>query len=283
MRIARPIFIVTAAALFTACGAVLALEPLTFDDEATITDGGTLDVDGGPPVQDVVTVPSDAGDAGEASGASFCAADANDFCDDFEGKRAIQGNWTAFFAIGTATAAIEAGTLLTQMTPSDAAALEVPRVSFALDQPWSPGTLGGRRTIDIRFRALIDECPDYGTVEPVGVGLNQKSVQVVLQRQLNDCIAVLREIVEPGPVYRTSTPLLAAVGTWEDYRVELPANAAGIGGDAKLTIGAQMVTLALTATPEPTRLYAVFGLIQGSYYGANGRVRLDDFRIDYLK
>jgi hypothetical protein len=281
MSVARRILVAGAALLLTACGALLALDPLQFDERA---EAGPVGPDA--PVGDVATADRPVvSDASDASDGPFCASDAHDFCDDFEGVRTIQGPWSAFFTTGTATAAIEAGTFVVDMRRADAAALEVPGGGFALDVPSSPPDAGGRRRSHIAFRGLVEVCPGTGeaAAQLAVVGLNGKEVQVIVDRQGADCVARLREIASPGPVYRVSTTLLVPVGSWAEYGLELPANAPGTGGQAKLELGVESVLFDLTATPEPDHFYGLVGITQGTYAGTTARVRFDDVRIDYRK
>jgi hypothetical protein len=272
-----------ASLLLVACNALLALEPLRYDDEGA-TDAAAKD--DGKPVGDAL--PGDAvadGDAGSLADATFCSSDAHDFCDDFEGTRTIQGPWSGYGAFGPTTGFIEAGVLVVDMRPADAAAMEVPRVGLTLDKPWSPGDGGGRRSIDVRFRALVEECPHVGDpqVTITGLGVGGRSVDLVIGVQGPDCVASIREIVLAGPTYRASGTLLVPVGKWEDYGFSLPENAAGTGGEAMITVGVQTTSLTLTAASEPVSFYAIVGVAQGEYRGGNARARFDDVRIDYLK
>ena len=274
--------VIGAVSLLTACGSLLALEPLRFDDE----DAGAEDAPFAPDVTagDVVIADRRLSD-GDASSGTFCSSVAHDFCDDFEGVRTIQGQWSAFFTVGTGTAAIEAGTFIVVVRQADAAALQVSGGAFVLDRPSTLADAGGRRRSRVAFRAFVEECPltNDPAAQLAVVGLNGKEIQLIIDRQGADCVARLREIVTVGAVYRRSTPLLVPVGQWEQYGLDLPENAAGTGGEAKLALGALDVVLPLTPTPEPDRFYGVVGVTQGSYSGTTARVRFDDVRIDYLK
>lgn len=282
MRFVKALAMGTTAGLLTACGALLSLEPLTFDDEAARADGGPEAEGKSDALEAEVLATPDA--AADASTPTFCSSQTSDFCDDFEGARTIQGQWSTFELVGSVKAALEAGTYVTEMATADAAAMEVPRGGLSLQRAWTPGDGGVRRRADARFRASVDLCPAVGSeVTPITFYLPECQIQLVVNRQASDCVVLMREICEPGPVYRVSSTLLVPVGKWEDYELELAETLASAGGSATLHVGAQTVPFPLTPVTQPSQLTVLLGLFQGSYYGADARARFDDVRIDYAK
>jgi hypothetical protein len=266
------------AAVVFACGALVGLEPLTFDE-----DGGTDALSEASRIDGMDATGSDAPDGSSA----FTCGDADDFCDDFERAAPVQGLWTSYGVRATGVGFLEAGAFFSEIRTQDAAVMETPASGFSLDVPWSETDAGTRRRVHVRLRASVEACPAAGFATMISVGLGSKVVEIILERDVATCIVRVLEIVFPtadaGTSYRSSPPLVVPLGAWEQYELELPEPSVGAGGDAILRVGSEERMLSLIRSPGALRYYQVLGLSTGVYAGADARVRYDWVRIDYLR
>jgi hypothetical protein len=260
------------ASMLVACGALAGIEELRFQDAGP--------EDGGPSSDGFdARVSNDAARA-DASDAGVCSEEW-DFCDDFEGSRTLQGLWTGYGNVGPARLFIEAGVLRGEIARTDAGTGAY--AALARDAPWNALRPDGvRKRVLVKFRGRIDRCPaspdpDIGFAS---LSFQGRSVDLIVATQASDCVASIREIVatDAGPVFRNATTLLFPVATWTDFELELfPVD--GGTETLRLQVGAESRTFALTPTTTPTRIYHLFGAVEGNVVGTNASLALDDFRI----
>jgi hypothetical protein len=259
------------ASMLVACGALAGIEELRFQDGGP--DDGRL-----PDGVDARAASDAAG--GDAAGDAGVCTDAWDFCDDFEGARTLQGFWSGYGKLGPADVFIEAGVLRGEIARSDAGAY----AGLSRDVAWNAVRADGvRKRVLVKFRARIDRCPTV--IDPdvgfTSIGFQRRSVDLIVYTQASDCVVSIREIVDgdAGPIFRTATTLLFPVATWTDFELELFPVDGGGTETLRFQVGTQSRTFALTPTPTPTRLYQLFGVVEGNIAGSNASFALDDFRV----
>jgi hypothetical protein len=247
-----------------ACGALAGLDPLRFDDE-----------DGGRRIRT---------DASAVDGSTSICTDALDFCDDFEGPRALSGSWSGVAISGSAVLGIEGGVLRGSISTVDGGDAGH-YAALLLDLPWDATTGNQRRAIDARFRARIVRCP--GASEPsvtlANISLGTKTLELTVAEQAGQCVAFLRELVIEAGRYRNSTTLLMTVAAWHDVRVALDPAVIGEPERVVFSVDSEARVFESTASTPPARYYQTFGVEQGTLQGTNADVELDDFRLVYLR
>lgn len=214
----------------------------------------------------------------------YRCSNAFDFCDDFEGTRPLQGQWSGVGVAGTGSLAIEAGVLRGQLGTGPSVAGHYAALSRTA--PWPGGDGGARRRARATFRANVITCSVPTPVTIATVAYEGVLVDVwTWAESTGVCTARITEIVsfDGGAAYNSSPTIVLSTNTWHDYVLDLQETPAGIGGLTTLTVDTETVSLTLTGRPTPANLTHQFGTAQGTLAGTNALVYLDDYRFDYLK
>lgn len=270
-----------------ACGALLDLEPLQFETgEGGLPPGPRddahtdPDANGPPPAE----ADADAADAHDAGLALVCR-EAHDFCDDFEGVRTLENEWTGYGQLSAASLTIEDGVLVGTMSRVDGGA-----GAYAVlyhTGPWPSAEAGVRPRTRARFRARIEQCPPPGPpIELLGAVLGDVRVVLRVGTQAGACVASLEEdaLTDAGTTFRFSPNRLIPTGTWLDLELDVSAADSVTPAAATLRIeSADPMYFALSTSRAPDTFYFTFGVAQGSLDGTDVHVGLDDLRLDYLK
>jgi hypothetical protein len=283
----RAVLAVAIGGLSLGCGALMALEPLTFIEEASEASAGDAPVNPPPPDAPIDTRPPD---AGVPDGAEHCSDGVvHDFCDDFEGTRSsVQGNWTSTSNAGSGGAlGIEGGVLV---ATSAGAGSSQAALSYGFT-PWPKLPSGAKPKVRYRFRLKVDECLASG---PAGSSIAMVflsgpticgGVLITLLPQGGECVAQLLENfcdADAGYDQRLSSTRIVVRGVWQQYDLELSARTPGTAGSARLTIDKDVIDFPLTFVQPSSEFGSQVGLTNIGPTNTLSAVSFDDVRLDYL-
>ena len=257
----------------TSCALLAGFEAVLFVD--TGSDGSTSDA-----AFDGSTADATLDGRGPDAAVDGCA---HDFCDDFEGVRTVQGEWTGLYQQGTATLRLDGGVLFAHL-----ARTFDPNGHYAVlefDKPWTLTDAGARRRTHVTFRARVDACPPrvHPFVQLTTTRLNGLTVDLQIGNQADTCVANIQIVDYAGPVFTYSPTLLVQLGAWQTYELEIAESVSAAGGTATMRLDGVARSISVPPKPDPTKFVQTFGLGQGSNDGADAAVALDDFTLDYLR
>jgi hypothetical protein len=293
LRSIRTLIFFGAPLLVVACGALLDLEPLTFDeplnrDAAPDTTADTSSSD----------APTDAG----IDTATHCTdGKRHDFCDDFEGITGeIQDRWnkrkevTGTGKIGAvaADAAPSPVTVFSSMIdrgPDGGMEVHIARLSKQ-ESPWRRTDGGAQPGVRLVFEAMIVALDDTYEVSVADLitgtsMLGEDAILLVAKREGTEAVFRISEIygadggsvpVFTGKAIATRVPL----GQWTHYEIEIQERASGAGG-ANFTVGTASTSYTLESTSRVPYFRGDVGVAIGSYVGSRTHVLYDNVRIDY--
>ena len=252
----------------------------------------TGDDDGSPPV-DVDAADARSSDAAGDVTDAFACSDAYDFCDDFDGVRTLQGEWTSTERYNTGRVALDAGAFVTEIWEAQGG--PAPQVAaLGYTRPWSTTDAGGRRRVMAAFRGRIDRCPSpctlttgitffMGNVVP-----SPDTLHFEICSEDMGCYVRLAEIFhnDAGQVsYRYGGKIDVPTNTWLDFHLvidERPTLADPLR--ATLTVGALPAPMQLgSGAPPPPTFGLHFGLGNGNSFGNDAGMSYDDFRLTYSR
>ncbi len=290
----RPLRVATLGGLLLlgACGALLDLEPLTFEPAI----GG----EGGPD-SGLESSSTDAPSDGGLPEATTRCSDGkrHDFCDDFEGiVGEIQDRWNkrkevtgtgkiAAIATDAAPSPVTVFSSTIDRGPDGGIDVHIARLSKQ-ESPWRR-TDGGeqagvRLAFEASFVALDDTYETTITNVTLGTSSIEDAIYIIAKREGGEAVLRIGEIYagEAGVVY-AGKPIATRVplGQWTHFEVEIQERAPGTGG-ANVTVGTATTSYTLESTTRTTYFRADIGASIGSTVGAQSQVLYDNVRIDYL-
>lgn len=280
--------------LVTACGALLDLEPLIFDEPFNeggadvTTDSSTTDVaigDGG----------------GDAATSTHCSdGKRHDFCDDFESITGeIQDRWNKRKEVtGTGSiAAIESDAAPSPITvfrsiidrgPDGGMEVHIARLSKQ-QSPWPRTDAGEQAGSRVAFEAsfiALDDTTDVTLANMmVGTSVIEDTIAILARREGSEAVLRISEVygADGGAIVYAGKPIATRVplGRWTRFEIEVQERGSGTGG-ANITVGSATTSYTLESRSRIPYFRADVGSAIGTFAGAQAHILYDNVRIDYL-
>lgn len=282
--------------LVTACGALLNLDPLVFDEplseagadvatDTSTTDAALRDGDGG----------------GDAATSTHCSdGKRHDFCDDFEGITGeIQDRWnkrkevtgTGSIAAIESDAAPSPTTIFRSMIdrgPDGGMEVHIARLSKQ-QSPWPRTDAGEQAGSRIAFEASFIALDDLTEVTlanvMIGASVIEDSIAILAKREGDDVVFRISEVygADGGAVVYAGKPIATRISLrqWTHFEIEIQERGTGTGG-ANVTVGTATTSYTLESSSRIPYFRADVGSAIGTFAGAQAHILYDNVRIDYL-
>lgn len=279
--------------LVTACGALLDLEPLIFDEP---NEGGA-DVTTDSSITDAPI-----GDGGSDGATSTHCSDGkrHDFCDDFEGITGeIQDRWNKRKEVtGTGSiAAIESDAAPSPTTvfrsiidrgPDGGMEVHIARLSKQ-QSPWPRTDAGEQAGVRVAFEASFIALDDLAEVTVadvmIGTSVIEDGIAILAKREGSEVVFRISEVygADGGGVVYAGKPIATRIpiAQWTHFEIETQERGTGTGG-ANVTVGSATTSYTLESTSRIPYFRADVGAAIGTFAGGQAHILYDNVRIDYL-